>query len=86
MGTTTTTTRPLSTIAYEIQRTWGSKINYAAAPYLDAMGSLTSLTDKFGYDSADSVVRYFLSNSSTWRGEDSRRIKSELRAMLSEAR
>jgi hypothetical protein len=50
------------------------------------MGSLTSLTDKFGYDSADSVVRYFLSNSSTWRGEDSRRIKSELRAMLSEAR
>jgi len=33
-------------------------------------------------DSGDSIVRYFLSNASTWRGETARRVKKELNAML----
>lgn len=78
---TTTQTRPLSTIASEVRATW-PKVNYAAAPYLDAMQVLYSIDDHYGYDSADMIVRYFLSNATGWRGEDARRIKAELKAML----
>ncbi len=75
--------RPLHTIAFEVYRSW-PKVNYAAAPYLSAMTSLTDLDDQFGYDSAASIVRYFLSNAQGWRGEDARRVKKELKAMLKE--
>ncbi len=55
--------RSLATIAREIRADW-SKINYAAKPYLDAMASLDSVRDSYGYDSGKSVVLYFLSNQS----------------------
>jgi len=74
-------TRPLYEIAADIRRTW-AKPNFAAVPYLGAMGELNRITDKYFEDSADSIVRYFLSNAGTWRGEDARRIKTELRSML----
>ena len=61
--------RPLHEIAREIRKDW-KKINYAAAPYLDAMSSLGSINDKYHYDSGKSVVLYFLSNASSWRGEN----------------
>lgn len=73
--------RPLFVIAREIQASWG-KPNYAAIPYLDAMLSLSDIRESYGYDSADSIVRYFLSNATTWRGEDARRLKAELKGML----
>lgn len=79
---TATTHRPLYAIADEIRRDWGSKVNYAAKPYLDAMRSLDAVTDKYGMDSADSIVIYFLSNASTWRGETAKRVKAELKAMI----
>jgi hypothetical protein len=72
--------RPLYEIAREIRKDW-KKINYAAAPYLDAMSSLGSINDKYHYDSGNSVVLYFLSNASSWRGENAKRIKAELRSM-----
>lgn len=75
------TTRPLSTIAQEISTLW-PKPYFGAVPYLRAMRSLGSITEDYGADSAASVVRYFLSNATSWRGEDAKRIKSELRAML----
>jgi hypothetical protein len=75
-------TRYLHQIAYEIKKDWGNKINYAAKPYLDAMSCLDDINDMYGCDSADSIVRYFLSNASTWRGEVAKRIKSELKSML----
>lgn len=81
MTTTTTTTRPLHVIARDIQRDW-TKPNYAAVPYLDAMRALDSISDRYYYDSADSVVRYFLSNATSWRGDKAREIKAELKAML----
>jgi len=81
MTTTTTTARPLHVIARDIQRDW-LKPNYAAVPYLDAMRSLDSISDRYYYDSADSVVRYFLSNATSWRGDKAREIKAELKAML----
>lgn len=73
--------RPIYAIAAEIRKTW-PKVYFGAVPYLEAMFSLNSITDNYGYDRADSIVRYFLSNASTWRGEDARRIKAELKGML----
>ena len=45
------------------------------------MGSLDSINDTYGYDDAKSVVLYFLSNATTWRGDDARRIKAELKSL-----
>lgn len=73
--------RPLNVIAEEIQSDW-KKVNYAAVPYLEALSSLHSTTDQYGYDSADSIVRYFLANAGSWRGETARRVKAELKALL----
>jgi hypothetical protein len=75
-------TRPLYEIAREIRRDWsaqGKGINYAAKPYLEAMGSLEKVTDSYGYDSGKSVVLYFLSNAASWRGETAKRVKAELK-------
>jgi hypothetical protein len=74
-------TRSISTIARDIRRDW-TKPNYAAVPYLDAMQGLDTMQDKYYYDSAESVVRYFLSNASSWKGDKAREIKAELKAML----
>jgi hypothetical protein len=73
--------RPLHEIATEIRRYW-SKPFYAAIPYLNAMGQLSSLSDTYGADSAKCIVLYFLSNATAWRGETARRIKKELNGML----
>lgn len=73
--------RPLHEIAREIRQTW-PKPYFGAVPYLQAMATIESPADFYGWDSGDSIVRYFLSNASTWRGEDARRIKAELREML----
>lgn len=75
-------TRPLYEIAAEIKKEWGSKVNYAAKPYLDAMASLNSVDDNYILDSGRSVVAYFLSNASAFRGDAARRIKKELKGMI----
>ena len=74
-------TRPLETIAREIRSDW-KNVNYAAEPYLDAMGQLNSINDDYYYDSARSVVLYFLSNAGTWRGDTARKVKLELKVLL----
>jgi hypothetical protein len=73
--------RPIREIAGEISRDW-RPVNYAAAPYLSAMRSLDRIGDAYGADSGSSIVAYFLSNASTWRGETAKRVKAELKAML----
>lgn len=74
--------RPLYTIAADIRAHW-PKVYFGAVPYLDAMAELDAITGGAYYaDSAVSVVLYFLSNATTWRGEDARRIKAELKAMV----
>lgn len=72
--------RPLYEIAREIRKTW-TKVSLYAEPYLEAMQSLNSINDNYYLDSGKSVVLYFLSNANTWRGEDARRIKAELKQM-----
>ena len=74
-------TRPIYEIARDIRANW-PKVNYAALPYLDAMRELNGIGDKYIYDTGESVVRYFLSNASAWRGPEAKRIKAELNAML----
>jgi hypothetical protein len=73
--------RPLYKIAADVRMHWAN-VNYAAEPYLKAMEQLDSIDDMYYYDSADMVVRYFLANANSFRGEDARRIKAELRSML----
>jgi hypothetical protein len=72
--------RPLYQIAKEIRQDW-KNVYFGAVPYLQAMMSLNSIDDNYGMDSAKSIVLYFLSNASTWRGENAKRIKSELKKM-----
>lgn len=74
-------TRLLMHIALDIHKHWPT-INYAAKPYLDAMACLKTINDNYGADDARSIVLYFLSNASAFRGEEARRIKAELNAML----
>jgi len=77
--------RPLHQIAEEIRREW-IRPYFAAEPYLAAMGEVTHISDRYGADSARSVVLYFLCNAKTWRGPAARRIKQELKQILSETK
>lgn len=61
---------------------------FGAEPYLKAMERIDTIAeeiridDMYRYDTAKSVVLYFLSNAKTWRGEVARRVKKELKSML----
>lgn len=84
MMKTTNHLRPLWEIAEEIQREWINEHRFfAARPYLQAMLALESVEDHYGLDDGESIVLYFLSNASGWRGEAAKRIKAELNAHLS---
>ena len=77
--------RPLCDIAEEIRADWsaqGRGISPYAVPYLSAMRELSSVDSMYFADSAASVVRYFLANATTWRGQTARRIKAELKTMI----
>ena len=71
----------ISTIAREISRDW-KNVNYAAKPYLEAMRSLDSASDSFGYDNAKAVVSYFLANASGYRGDTAKAHKAALKAIV----
>jgi hypothetical protein len=74
--------RPISVIAREIRKVWGAKVNYAAKPYLDAMYSLNDGNSQYISENGSSVVLYFLSNASSFRGEDAKRLKLELKEAI----
>lgn len=73
--------RPLNEIAREIDENWTAPY-YGAVPYLRAMLGLKSISDYCGNERGSSVVRYFLSNAGSWRGDVARRVKAELREMV----
>lgn len=75
------TIRPLHVIARDIRIHWKAPY-FGAVPYLNAMCSLSDIKDNFYNDTAESVVLYFLSNATHWRGPDAKRIKAELKSML----
>lgn len=71
----------LSEIAGVIRKDW--KIpNYAAKPYLDALGSLENISDNYFADTGSSVVAYFLANAAQWKGETAKAVKKELNKRL----
>jgi hypothetical protein len=73
--------RSLSVIAREIRADW-HKPYFGAMPYLDAMSTLDRMSDNYFQDSAKSIVLYFLSNATSWRGDTARRVKAELKGMV----
>jgi len=73
--------RPLYEIAQEIRQDW-RPVHAYAKPYLDAMLTLDSIDDNYMFDSAKSIVSYFLSNANMWRGEKAKEIKKELKSMI----
>ena len=75
--------RPLWLIASDIRQHW-AKPGLPALPYLFALRHLSSPDEMYGQDSALSIVAYFLSNATTWRGDHARRLKAELREILKE--
>ena len=74
-------TRSLNTIANDIRKDW-AKPYFGAVPYLDAMETLNTIRDSYYYDNASDIVRYFLSNATSWKGDTARAIKAELKSML----
>lgn len=72
--------RKINEIAKEIRSSWKHVSPYAE-PYLQAMEEINNITDNYFYDSAESIVLYFLSNAAGFRGNDARRIKKELKDM-----
>jgi len=76
--------RPISSIAYDIHKEWGVKVNYAAKPYLSAMKGLNAVSDNYGFDNGRSIVLYFLGNASTFKGEAAKALKQELKNHLNQ--
>ena len=79
-------TMALSEIANLISRDWRATspkgVNYAAKPYLEAMQCLNDVKDNYGADNGKSIVLYFLGNASSYRGEQAKAIKLELKNRL----
>jgi hypothetical protein len=73
--------RDLCSVAEDILGDW-KKPYFGAVPYIEALAALNTIDDNYGCEDARSIVRYFLANASSWRGEGAKRIKAELKAML----
>jgi hypothetical protein len=71
----------LSAIARFVHKDW-PRPYFGCVPYMEAMLSLERVTDTFGADTGQYVVRGFLSNCATYRGASARVVKAELNARL----
>lgn len=76
---------PLSRIAQIIKDDW-KNLSPHAKPYVDAMSCIKTVNDEYGCDMGVSVVFYFLSNASSWRGEVARTVKAHLKQLVKEAK
>lgn len=73
--------RPIKIVAFDIWTDWESPSN-CALPYLQAMFSLHDIEDWYYHDSARTIITYFLSNASKYKGDKARWYKRELKEML----
>ena len=88
------TTLPLNQIAQIIMRDWpagmktgvptpfGNMGESPAKPYIQAMLQMESIHESYGLDDGHMIVRYFLGNAASWRGETARTVKAELKRRL----
>lgn len=72
--------RTIREIAREIKQVWPNPY-FGAVPYLDAMLCVDTVNSRYGCEDGKTQVIYFLSNAATWRGEDAKRIKAELKSL-----
>jgi len=68
--------KTVSQIAKEIRANW-TKPYFGAVPYINAM-----LYENYGFDDETSIVLYFLSNASTYRGVLAKQHKKELKEIV----
>lgn len=83
--------RTFSDIAMEVLNLWKTKYGKDlpwslknALPYLRALLECNT-ADKgamYYYEPIETIVLYFLSNTTNWRGDDAKRIKAELKGMI----
>lgn len=73
--------RPIYQIARDIRQDWRN-VYFGAVPYLEAMHTLESVQDRYEYDSAKTIIVYFLANASTWKGDKAKQIKQELKQLI----
>ncbi len=73
--------RSISAVARDIMSDWNN-VYYGAVPYLQAMLTLDSVTDSYGYDDAKSIVLYFLSNATRYKGGRAKELKAELKTLI----
>ena len=75
--------RTFQQIAKDIKSTW-LNVYFGAVPYLEAMLELdTTDPDTMYYnDSAENIALYFLANASTFRGNDTKKLKEELKKLI----
>jgi len=73
--------RTLREIALDIRRNW-KNVNPYANEYLKVMGKLDTIDEEYLYTNGRTVVMYFLSNATGFRGIDAKRIKLELKNLI----
>lgn len=71
----------LDQISSIVYRDW-KNVNYAAKPYLEAMSTLRNVSDMYMADTGTSIVAYFLSNATSWRGDVAKAVKKELQRRI----
>ena len=77
--------KTISELAWIAHKDWsqqGTGVSLFAKPYIGAMMEMTNIADGYGADSGQSVVLYFLSNASTWKGPVARAVKAELKSRI----
>jgi hypothetical protein len=86
-GTADLSDLTIAQLAAIVRRDWRTKdgkpnVWFGAEPYLDAMETLMVVDPKgatYGWDSAESILIYFVSNAAQWRGPVARAVKAELK-------
>lgn len=75
--------RTFQQIARDIKSSW-INVYFGAVPYLEALLALdtTDPNASYGLEKAKNIARYFLVNAQTYRGEDARRLKKELKNLI----
>ncbi len=73
----------IAQIAEMVKKEW-KNVYFGAVPYLEAMQSLNDIGDSYYYDSATTILNYFLANATTWRGETARAVKTKLKMLIAQ--
>lgn len=75
--------RTFKRIAQDIKSTW-LNVYFGAIPYLEALLELDTSdpNERYLFDTAGDIARYFLANAQTFRGADARRLKAELKELI----